>query len=101
METNVMKTFSTTPAYRVCVLVLSALDVNKVTGRWAERRGVDHGLEYGAGPRVSLLASQHSSQLHDVEPSRAASMLQTKSMFSGRARPSASRATTASTQCAL
>ena len=75
METNVMKTFTSTPAYRVCTLVLSAIDIDKATGRWAEQRKVDDDRANAVGRRVSLLASQHSSQLHDVEPNRTAPRL--------------------------
>ena len=62
METNIMKTFSGTSAYRVCALVLSDIDINKATGKWAEqKRGVQSDDGWGDN-RMSLLASKHSSQ---------------------------------------
>ena len=72
METNVMKTFVGTPAYRVCAMVLASIDINKATGKWGEqKRGVQLDDGWGDG-RVSLLASKHSSQGSkklDTEPS--------------------------------
>ena len=69
MEMNVMKTFTTTSAYRVCALALSAIDVNKASGKWTAKQRSDSDDGW-VERRVSLLASQHSSRLRDVEASQ-------------------------------
>jgi len=78
METNVMKSFTGTSAYRLCALVLSTIDISKATGQWAEQqRGElsDHGWHE---TRLSMLLSKRSSQgskQSELEPSHALSSL--------------------------
>ena len=81
METNVMKTFTATPSYRLCSLVLAAIDLDKATGKWGAaqqpKRASGDGWSDGM---VSLLGSgSRGGQLphaQDVETS--VMMLSTK-----------------------
>ena len=82
METNVMKTFAGSAAYRLCTLVMAAIDVDKATGKWAdERRGLASGGGgdgWGDDVRTSMVGSSQGSRKHSMEPSRAPSSMNGK-----------------------
>ena len=83
METNVMKTFTSTPAYRLCALIMSAIDVDKATGKWADDRraltGGDDGWSDGRTSLMTDVVSSQGSRKHSAkEPSRAASSMDNK-----------------------
>ena len=63
METNMMKTFMGSSAYRVCVAALRGLDMGKASGKWAEQQkstAVDEGREV----TVTDFASSQGSRRH-------------------------------------
>ena len=70
METNMMKTFVGSSAYRVCVAVLKGLDMSKATGKWAEQqkaKATDEGREVTVTDAAS---SQGSRRMQQTEKSR-------------------------------
>ena len=73
MEANVMKSFVSTPSYRLCSLVLAGIDIDKATGRWAAQQPGGQAGGWGDSV-VSLLTTTggRGSQLsrqQDVEAS--------------------------------
>lgn len=93
METNVMKAFAGTSAYRLCALVLSSLDVDKASGMHGEERrddgsgggngvggvgGVGGGRGEGRASMVTDMfgGSQLSKQRQSVEASQTASAIE-------------------------
>ena len=73
METNIMKAFTATSSYRLCTLVIAAIDVDKASGRWSDERRVVAGDGDGWGDgRMSLVTAARSSQgsrKHSVDAS--------------------------------
>ena len=62
METNMMKAFVSSSAYRVCSAVLKGLDMSKATGKWAEQQKAKMLLDEGREVTVTDAASSQGSR---------------------------------------
>ena len=60
METNMMKSFISSSAYRVCGTVLRGLDMGKASGRWAEQQKAKAADEGGEITVTDVASSQGS-----------------------------------------
>ena len=70
METNMMKSFMSSSAYRVCSAVLKGLDMSKATGKWAEQQKAKIADE-GREVTVTDAASSQGSRRLQTDKSRA------------------------------